>query len=325
MCGERVRVESSDGAAVMGIDIGGTKIEVALAAPDGEILGQARLETRAQEGPGPALERVAGMVVALHRRHGADRRIVALGAVCPGVVQPDRILLAPNLPGWEETDLAAQLRSATGVATVVVTNDVRAGALAEVRLGALRGCRSGLYVNLGTGIAAALVVDGRVAEGAHHAAGEIGYVRPSGALGAWAVTGYPHLESAVGGNALAERAANVLGESLSTAQLFGRADPVSAHLVHQALGALGTALVNLAVFADPDRVVIGGGFTASADVVLPVLDAYLRTGVPFPPEVVVGDFDRDASLHGAIALALDTLGPPDGGPLLDLCTEGATR
>ncbi|MGH7749196.1 MAG: ROK family protein [Candidatus Dormibacteria bacterium] len=85
-------------------------------------------------------------------------------------MQPDRILLAPNLPGWEEIDLAARLRSATGITVGAVTNDVRAGALADARLGALRGCRCGLYVNLGTAIAAALVMDDRVAEGAHHAA-----------------------------------------------------------------------------------------------------------------------------------------------------------
>jgi glucokinase len=150
-------------------------------------------------------------------------------------VRPDRILLAPNLPGWEEIDLAARLRSATGITVGAVTNDVRAGALAEARLGALRGCRCGLCVNLGTGIAAALVMDGRVAEGAHHAAGEIAYIRSPGTLGAWAVTGHAPLESVVGGRALAERAANVLGGSLTTAQLFERTDSMSVHLVHQAM------------------------------------------------------------------------------------------
>ncbi len=309
--------ESSARAVVGAVDIGGTKIELALAAADGEVLGETRLATRAQEGAEQALERVARAIEALRRQHAGDREITALGVVCPGIVQPDRILLAPNLPGWEETALAARLRSATGVAAVAVTNDVRAGALAEARLGALRGCRCGLYVNLGTGIAAALVVEGRVAEGAHQAAGEIAYIRPSGALGAWTATDHPHLESAVGGNALARRAANVLGAPVSAEKLFSRTDPVSAHLVHQALAALGTALVNLAVFVDPDRVAIGGGLTASADLVLPVLEAYLRTGVPFPPEVVLGHFDQSASLHGAIALALDVVSPPAGGRLID--------
>jgi hypothetical protein len=53
--------------------------------------------------------------------------------------------------------------------------------------------------------------------------------------------------------------------------------------------------------------VLGGGLTASADVVLPVLEAYLRAGVPFPPEIVLADFPHEASLHGAATLALDAL------------------
>ena len=292
---------------VAAVDIGGTKIDVALAAGDGALLGRRRLETRAPEGAAAAAERVAAAVEDLARRHAGGAPVSGAGVVCPGVIQADRILLAPNLPGWEDVDLAGCLRQALGVASVAVTNDVRAGALAEARAGALRGCRAGLYVNLGTGLAAALVIDGRVADGAHSAAGEIGYVQPLGALGAWPAGSHAHLEAAVSGAGLASRAANVLGEAVDPAQLFGRTDPVSVHVVHQALGALGTALVNLAVFVDPDRVVLGGGLTASAGVVVPVLEAYLRSGVPFPPEVVLGSFPSGASLHGAAVLALDTL------------------
>jgi glucokinase len=193
------------------------------------------------------------------------------------------------------------------VPRVALTNDVRAGALAEARSGALRGSRAGLYVNVGTGLAAALVVDGQVTEGAHQAAGEIGYSQPLGALGAWPAAAHAHLEAAVSGVGLATRAANVLGEPVDAVDLFRRTDPVARHVVHQSLGALGTALVNLAVFVDPDRVVVGGGLTGSADVILPVLDAYLRTGVPFPPDVVLGAFTTGASLHGAVHLAVDLM------------------
>jgi len=308
---------------VAAVDIGGTKIEVAVATADGAIVGRTRLETRAEQGAAAALTRVAHALEVLRTEDGGAGAIASLAAVSPGVVQPERIMLAPNLPGWENTDLAALLRSATGVESIAVTNDVRAGALAEIRWGALVGCKCGLYVNLGTGIAAALVLDGGVTEGAHQASGEIAYIRPPGALGAWSGTEYPHLESAVGGRALGQRATNVLGESVSTQELFGRTDPVSVHLVHQALGALGTALVNLAVFADPERVVLGGGLTASADLVSPVLDAYLRTGVPFPPELMVGHFAHGASLYGAVALALDLLGLSSPEVLTVPMVEGA--
>jgi glucokinase len=292
---------------VAGIDIGGTKIDVALAGPDGTIQARRRLDTLVADGPAAAVRRIAEATAELRTRHAAESELAAVGLVCPGVVQGDRILLAPNLPGWEDADLAGSVREALGVPRVGITNDVRAGALAEARAGALHGSRTGLYVNLGTGLAAALVVEGQVTDGAHQAAGEIGYSQPLGALGAWPAAAHAHLEAAVSGAGLAARAANVLTEPVDAADLFRRTDPVARHVVHQALGALGTALVNLAVFVDPDRVVVGGGLTGSADVILPVLDAYLRAGVPFPPDVVLGAFTTGASLHGAVHLAVDLM------------------
>lgn len=299
-------------ALVAAVDIGGTKLDVALASADGGILGTRRLDTRAPEGPVAAVDRIATATEELLAEHAPGNSVAAFGVVCPGVVHGDRLLLAPNLPGWEDVDLAGCVRKALGVEAVPVTNDVRAGALAEVRSGALRGCRSGLYVNLGTGLAAALVVDGRIVDGAHSAAGEIGYVQPPGALGAWPPVSHAHLEAAVSGAALSSRAGNVLGEDVDPAELFDRTDPVAVHVVHQALAALGTALVNLAVFADPDRVVLAGGLTAAADVVVPVVEAYLRAGVPFPPEVRLAEFPGGAPLRGAVALAIDALCLPEG-------------
>jgi len=297
-----------DPICVAAVDIGGTKIGIALASADGVTLGHTRLETRANEGAASALRRIALAIDELQAALPNRPELVALAAVCPGVIQPERILLAPNLPGWEQTALARELRDATGIRSVAVTNDVRAGALAEARFGALRGSRSGIYLSLGTGLAAALVLDGVVAEGAHHAAGEIAYSRTSGLLSGVSALSSRDLEIAAGGKALAERASSVLGTQITAEQLFTRTDPVAVHLVHQALGAIGTALINLAVFVNPDRVVIGGGLTTSAQLIVPVLQAYVNTGVPFPPEIVLGEFNQGASLRGAVALALESVG-----------------
>jgi len=294
-------------SVVAGVDIGGTKIGVAVARSDGTVLARRRLPTGVADGAEAAVRRVTGAIAELRAEHAPGAALDAVGLVLPGVVHEDRLLLAPNLPGWEATDLGAAFRAALDVTRLSATNDVRAGALAEARLGALRGSSTGVYVNVGTGLAAALVVDGKVVEGAHQAAGEIGFTRPAGTLGAWPGTQHAHLEAAVSGAALATRAGNVLGERVDAAELFRRTDPVAQHLVHEALGALGTALVNLAVFVDPDRIVLGGGLAASADVVVPVLQAHLSSGVPFPPEVLLGAFPDEASLQGAVALAVDLL------------------
>ncbi|MER5863287.1 ROK family protein [Kitasatospora sp. NPDC002040] len=291
---------------VIALDIGGTKIDVALADRSGTVLERIRLETRAALGPEQALARAAEAAAQLTRRARAEygSQVVGHAAVSPGVVLPDRVLLAPNLPGWEELPLAARLVELLGAERVPVANDVRAAALAELRFGRLRGVDPGIYLSVGTGIAAALTVGGTVLAGANQAAGEIGYTAfDPGAAG----QDRAPLEELAGGKAVGERAGLLLGTASTAAEAYASTDPVAQQVVHQALGALSVALANLTVFVDPQRVVVGGGLMGSADTVLPVLAAHLRRAVPFPPEVVAAHFTQDASLHGAVALALDTV------------------
>jgi predicted NBD/HSP70 family sugar kinase len=169
------------GETAIGIDFGGTKIEVALADVDGVLLERERLETRAELGPRQALERAAAAVRRMEAlaRETHSASVTGYAAVAPGIVQRDRILLTPNLPGWEDLSLASELQALLNLDSApAVANDVRGGALAELRFGALRGIDPGLYISLGTGIAAAVTVGGTVVMGFNQAAGEIAYVDP---------------------------------------------------------------------------------------------------------------------------------------------------
>ena len=295
-----------DAFTVIGVDIGGTKIEVALADAHGAVLTRERLETRAALGPDQALARTAEAVRRLGKVavdvHGLP--VAAWAAGCPGVIQRDRILLTPNLPGWETLALADRLAEEFGVAQVQVSNDVRAGALAEARFGALRAVDTGMYVSLGTGIAGALVVHGRVLSGANQASGEMGYMNPGMAPLDSVAAGCAPLEEVVGGRWLGGRAALLAGEP-SSEQLFRRTDPEARELVNETLRVLAMALANLAVFVDPSRIVLGGGMMAAAETILPTLAELVSGATPFPPEIVAARFLKDASLHGAVALALD--------------------
>ncbi|MEY9938344.1 ROK family protein [Streptacidiphilus sp. MAP5-3] len=294
---------------VIGIDFGGTKTEVALADPHGAVLARERIATLADRGPEQALARAAEAAGRLARasldRFGVP--VAAHAAVAPGIVQADRILLTPNLPGWERIALASRLAEVLGTDAVSVANDVRAGALAELRFGALHGVDPGMYVSLGTGIAAALTTGGRVLAGAHQAAGEIGYMNPGDAPADAVTAGRAPLEEAVAGKGLGERAAELLGVPVTGAELFHSKAPAARELVDETLTVLATALANLAVFVDPQRIVLGGGMMASADVILPRLTELIAAATPFPPELRAARFLQDASLHGAVALALDGL------------------
>jgi glucokinase len=288
------------------IDFGGTKIAVATADPTGNILRQVRIDTHASQGAQQVLERAISAAHALIERTVAEEggQCTAVGVVTPGVVQEHGILLSPNIPGWERVALRETLHAGLHISKVVVANDVKAAAMAEFLWGALKGADPAVYLSLGTGIATAIVIGGRVVTGAHGASGEIGYNLRSVLNTSGAAQGRAPLEEAVGGRFIGERASLLLGEPLSAADLFVHSDIRARFLVDEMLAELATHIANLAILLDPARVAVGGGLMSSGDVILPALAFRLGYAVPFPPEIVPARFLNDASLHGAIALTL---------------------
>src|SRR5437868_7771207 len=291
---------------VLAIDFGGTKIAVATADMTGSILKQARLDTNAAQGAQQVLERTTASARALIEQSLAEvgGQCVAVGVATPGVVHDNGVLLSPNIPGWERVPLRETMRANLHIPMVVAENDVKAAAMAEVLWGALKEADPAVYLSLGTGIAAAIVIGGRVVTGAHGASGEIGYNLRSVLDTSGAANGRAPLEEAIGGRFIGERASLLLGEPLSTAELFAHPDIRARFLVDETLAELATHVANLAILIDPARVAVGGGLMSSGDVILHALTFRLEYAVPFPPEIVPARFLQDASLYGAIALAL---------------------
>jgi glucokinase len=305
-------VHGDEGSAndfVVAIDFGGTKIALATADLDGHILEQKRIATNASNGALQAVERSLAVAHTLITStvEQTRGRCIAAGAVSPGIIEPDRILLAPNVPDWEQLALGEMLRAGLKMAHVEVGNDAKAAAAAEVRWGSLQDADPAIYLTLSTGIAAALIIGGKVLSGAHGASGEIGYNLRGIADDAGAADGRAPLEEAVGGRALGERASRLLGENLTAAELFAYPDIRARFLIDEALAELAVHVANLAILIDPARIAVGGGLMNSGDLILSVLNYRLRFAVPFPPEVVPARFIHDAALHGAIALALTAI------------------
>jgi glucokinase len=295
---------------VVAVDFGGTKLDVATATLDGRILATERLRTDAAGGADQAVDRALDcareLCVTTARSTGG--RLVAAGASSPGIVLEDRILLAPNVPGWTELPLAARLRDGLELDTVVTETDVKAATLAEARWGALAGADPGVFLNLGTGLAAGVVVGGRILHGANGAAGEIGYALRGVHDDTGAADGHAPLEEYAGGRALGERGTRLLGGApLSAADVIARAetDLDARMLVDETFAELAVHVANLAVLLDPARIAVGGGLMNSSGLVLAALRRRVRQAVPFPPEVVAARFVHDAALRGAIALAID--------------------
>jgi glucokinase len=177
--------------------------------------------------------------------------------------------------------------------------DVKAAAQAEADHGALAGCDPGLYLNLGTGLAAALVVRATALAGRNGAAGEIGYNLRRPELPSEAA----RLEDAVSGKALEVAAAALYG-SPDVVRLFGDTSPAATRIVTEFVAELAFHLVNLTIAVDPQRIAVGGGLVRAWDRIGPALADALAGAVPYPPELVVAAFPYDAPLIGAIALGV---------------------
>jgi glucokinase len=299
---------SADRDFVLGIDFGGTKTALATADLGGEPIEAARLDTEAARGAMQAVERALARAQELvtATEHARGGRCLAVGAVSPGIVYPDRVALAPNVPGWEELHLPRLIAEGLGRVPGEVATDVKAAALAELRWGSLRDADPAILIVLGTGLAAAMVVGGEVVHGANGAAGEIAYsIRAANELAA--ADGRAPLEELAGGRAIGERASALLGGALTAADVFAHPDPRARRLVDDALAELAIHVANMAIVVDPARIAVGGGLMSHGELVLPALGERLRAAVPFPPELVPARFIHDGSLRGAIALALDAV------------------
>jgi glucokinase len=304
---------------VLGIDYGGTKIATAVCDLSGTLLVSRVIDARPPDGARIAFGRgiASGRdLLAQVERQTGTRPLAAVGVSTFGIPSDDGVALAPAIDGWHDIAMGRELREAfadTG-ALITMATDVKAAALAEARWGALKDADPAIYLNLGTGLAVAIVTGGKVLTGANGAAGEIGYnLRKVSDTGV-ALAGRVPLEDVVSGRAIAELA------GLPAEEVFAATpdDPRLLAIAGEFTAELAYHLVNLAISIDPVRIAVGGGMTRSWHRIRPALDQALDAGVPFRPELVLADFPFDAPLIGALALAIDAI---EGASLVNLVNK----
>jgi glucokinase len=292
---------------VLGLDFGGTKIAVAVCDVFGVRIADAVVHSGTDSDALSALHRGVTAAKKLLDAAAPGALLAAVGATTFGIPYDDHVDLAPAIPGWDRLAFGHELRAAFPGVPLAMATDVKAAAAAEYRWGALAGCDPAIYLNLGTGLAAAIVAGGTVVNGAHGAAGEIAYnLRSAGDLERPADE-RGSLEDAVSGRGVSAVAAELLGRKLTAAQVFDLAenDAGAAALVADFTGELALHVVNLAIAVDPVRIAVGGGMARSWARIGPVLRRALEAAVPYPPELVLADFPFDAPLIGALALGVE--------------------
>jgi glucokinase len=311
-----------DAPVVLGLDFGGTKTALAVVDPDGTRLGSAVHDTLPDLGAGASLGRAIAAGRELLDRVAPGRRLGAVGVATIGIPGEDGVALAPNIPGWDALALGRELRGAFPGAPIRLATDVKAAATVEAESGALVGCDPAIYLNLGTGLAVAIIANGAVVDGRNGASGEIGYnLRGLGDVGV-AADGRIPLEDVVSGKSLMVEVAALLGtdgaggsgDGSVSGDVFARVgeDPRLVGLFDRFIAELSFHLVNLAIAVDPARIAVGGGMVRSWDLLRGGLRDALDAAVPFPPELVRAAYPYDAPLMGALALGLAAMRDDDG-------------
>jgi len=297
-----------------GIDIGSRSLRFALADLRGKIVH--RGERRTPAGPREAiLEAIGAGVSALFREASIDSsKLFAIGAGAPGMtdVLSGRVINAVNLKDWTDVPLRDILHQRFKV-PVCVDNDVNMAALGEVWRGCAAGHRNFVFIALGAGVGAGIVLDGKLHRGSRWYAGEISHMHLD--YRDWDVDygeqGF--LESHAGAEAIARdgrQAPAPGGSSVSAdeaARVFEAArhgDARAARVVNDIAVYLGTAVANISTLLDPELVVFGGGIAHVGEQLFAPLRHVVSRIVRNAPEIRLTALGNDAQLFGSVYSAL---------------------
>ena len=314
--------------SLLAIDLGGTKLASAIFTTEGDLRLRESVSLDGRRG------RAVGALIAEHARALRAREspdpVQAIGVCVPGIYRAESgTVWAPNIPGWDDYPLLAELRSCVGDdVRVTIDSDRAAYVLGESWRGVARGSRNVVFIAVGTGIGAGLLVDGRVLRGHADIAGALG----------WMALRQPYREAYAGCGCLEHHASgpglvkvareHLMSDrayhgvlrghdphALSTHDLFAAAeagDPLAIAVFEDAIGLWGMMAANVVSLFNPEMIVFGGGiFGPAARYLERIYEEALRWGQPISVRqatFATSALGGDAGLYGAAKLALDEAG-----------------
>ncbi|MBI3315354.1 MAG: ROK family protein [Candidatus Omnitrophica bacterium] len=279
--------------AAIGVDIGGGSVKFGLVTSHGRVLERGQFPTNPRGGKKLLFDQLVGQLRSLIS--GAQARhvkVVGVGLGAPGPIDVERgfIYFFPNIPGWKNTPIRAELERALR-RPVFVDNDANGVALAEFLYGAGKGMRNLIALTLGTGVGGGLVLNGRLFHGEAFSAAEIGHIvldekgsRCScgnrGCLETYVGSGYftakVRRRLAAGEKSILSRWLKE-GRELTprlVAEAARKKDRFAILLWEETGERLGTALAGLTNVLNPDRIILGGGIAQNGSM---IFDPVIRT------------------------------------------------
>jgi glucokinase len=304
---------------VIGADIGGTSLRLALADGTGEILGRWSTSTTGAADAAMVLRLMReGVDTLLREASLPPESLRAIAAGAPGVTNVDQgvVIATSYLMGWRNVPLRQMLEVEFGV-PASVDNDVNLAAIGEQRAGLAQSTSDFVFLAIGTGIGAGIVLNSEVHRGNIWTAGEIGYMLVPGTSDVPVMRGEPGaLESLVGGEGIKQqwqsrwsRNATTLARDATATQIFDHAlesNSLALGVLQLAARTLAYAIYNISLILNSPLFVLGGSVgthPALGDATRMVLD---ELGARVQPKLICSALGADAQLMGAIFLALQT-------------------
>ncbi|WP_037154470.1 ROK family transcriptional regulator [Rhizobium freirei] len=299
-----------DAAYIVSVDLGGTKVRVAISNLACQISAEEVAPTETASGQA-IVDQIAALCWKAVERKGIARDRIRLAVVgVPGA--PDnatgRVMLAPNIPDFDRMDVAGALEKALGFG-VILENDVNLAVVGESWLGNGQGIDNLAYIAVGTGIGSGLMVGGNLVHGAAHAAGELGFL-PFGAdpfdpeslrSGAF--------ERVVASVGIKAAYRNLTGDEVNVPVIFERAaagDPSAGQVLDEVAKYLARGVGAIAAIANPQKVIIGGSIGLRPELVERIT-RFLPMCFPYPVDIGVSSLGAWAAIIGGTAIGLEHL------------------
>ena len=309
---------------VVGVDIGGTAVKLALLNLDGEIMIQSSLPTQKISSES-LVERIANEIIDMVSQSKLDHhQILAVGVGAPGItdVSKGNVVEAPSL-GWRNYPLKAELENLIPF-RVNIENDVNVAVLGEQWRGVAKNKQHVILITLGTGVGCGIIINGTLYHGAKYAAGEVGYIITDKEKAKQSYpsmfAGYGFLENHVGGPAIVNQFLKILksenmlalydisDEEWTAKNVFKLAiedDPLALRVIDDVIDNVGVAIINIVSILNPEIVVLGGGISGSGAWFLPKIKAWLKSHLPEQSQIEIQITKHtNVSLLGAVSLCL---------------------
>ena len=305
----------------LGVDIGGTFVKLGLFTTEGELLDKWQIPTRREDNSSHVLPDIAAALKGKLEEKGISiEDVTGVGFGTPGPVTEDGVSVCPANLDWVNKPVAKELSELMGIPSKG-GNDVNVAGLGEMWRGGAKGYKNVVVVPIGTGVGAAIIVNGKIVTGTRGAAGEVGHIHVDDEIqepcGCKAVGCVEQFSSATGlvrmaKKALAEGKETSLRdlEEVTAKDVIDAAkagDAVADEIFDKFCNYLGYSLAATAAVIDPEIFIIGGGVSKAGQVLVDRVQAYFVKyawpgirGIKF----ALAELGNDAGIYGAASMVI---------------------